>query len=67
MAVFAIRYRCFWQPSMKTFFITYVIEYVFMVMTLHAQLPLFVLIQGIVALVTVLLVFFVRIDQRAWH
>jgi len=52
---------------MEAGFFIYIIQYVFMVMALHAQLALLGLAGCVVTLVAVLFIFLVTFDNRARH
>ena len=52
---------------MEAGFFIYIIQYVFMVMALHAQLALLGLAGCVVTLVAVLFIFLVTLDNRARH
>jgi len=67
MAVFAIIGCSYGKAAMKAGFIVQVVADIFMVMTLYAELSLAVFIRCVMALLTVLLIFFMRLDHRARH
>ena len=67
MAVLAVVLCVFWQPAVKAGFPVQVIKNIFMIMTFQAKVALFFLAGSIVALITVLLVFLMRLGNRTRH
>ena len=67
MAVFAVGSCRNGQAAVKSFLVANVIEYVFMIMALHAELALLFLVGGVVTPGAFFLVFFMAFNDRARH
>lgn len=52
---------------MQPGFVVYIVEYVFMVMAMHAKLSLPLLARGVMAFVALLLEFFMALDHGPGH
>lgn len=55
------------KAAMKTGFIVQVVADIFVIMTLYAEFSLTVFVRCVMALITLLFIFFMRLGYRAWH
>jgi len=67
VTVLAVSFNRSGQTPMESGFFINVIEYVFMVMALHAKFALSGLVRGVVALTTILFIFLMCLYYRARH